>query len=297
MDRLNAFKPPSPRIWTALGLVVLPVLFLSGLSFILFLERRPRIQSEISTLSRIDYDRDSIERNLTALAFFPGETKNNSSPSARATGYLLQIRADALDILSRPGLLSGREEKTIRDLPGVFDRSVRLPSRAVLSSALQKMSFLEKELDTRELRLNRVLEGVDRNLERTGFFAGGALLLLAGFFFAGIRDVRRTFSHLALYEALQRSDSGIAFLDPVSGHFLFANDGFLRLTGQDTEGLKTLEPSGLFPDVRGVFPGYGEKNRCLRRVSKRCFPPGMAGVFPSRCVLNAPSFREANFFS
>ena len=260
MDRLNAFKPPSPRIWTSLGLVVLPVLFLSGLSFILFLERRPRIQTEISTLSRIDYDRDSIERNLTALAFFPEGKKNNVSPSARAAGYLLQIRADALDILSRPGLLTRAEEKTIRDLPGVFDRSVRLPSRAALSSALQKMSFLEKELDTRELRLNRSLEGVDRNLERTGFFAGGAFLLLAGFFFAGIRDVRRTFSHLALYEALQRSDNGIAFLDPVSGHFLFANEGFLRLTGQAPEDLKTLEPSALFPDVRGVFPGYGEKS-------------------------------------
>ena len=261
MDRLNAFKPPSPRrIWTALGLAVLPVLFLSGLSFLLLLEKRPRIQANISTLSRIDYDRDSIERSLTALAFFPRAKESPSGRSPRAIGYLLQIRADALDILSRPELLSGREERAVLGLPGVLDHSTSLPPRAVLSSALQKMSFFEKDIDTRELRFTRSLEDVDRNLERTGFFAGGALLLLAGFFFAGIREVRRTFSHLALYEALQRSDSGIAFLDPVSGRFLFANEGFLRLTRQDPEDLKTLEPSALFPDVRGVFPGYGEKN-------------------------------------
>ena len=78
MDRLNAFKPTSPRIWTALGLLVLPVLFLSGISFFLLLEKRPRIQAAISTLSFIAYDRDSIDRNLTSLAFFP---PRKTSPS------------------------------------------------------------------------------------------------------------------------------------------------------------------------------------------------------------------------
>ena len=260
MDRLNAFKPTSPRIWTALGLLVLPVLFLSGISFFLLLEKRPRIQAAISTLSFIAYDRDSIDRNLTSLAFFPPAKDLTFSQSRRAFGYLLQIRADALDILSRPGFLSRREELTIREFTGVFDRSGHLPSHAALSAALQKMSFFEKDLDTKELRLTRSLEEVDRSLDRTGAFSGAALILLAGFVFAGIREVRRSFSHLALYEALQRSDSGIAFLDPVSGHFLFANEGFLRLTRQNPGDLATLEPSALFPDLRGIFPGYGEKN-------------------------------------
>ncbi len=260
LDRLNSFKPPSPRIWTALAMAVLPILFLLGLSFFLLLEKRPRIQADIAGLSRVEYDGDSIERSLIALAFFPRGRQLPLRELRRVTGYLTQVRADALDILSREDLLPFDEKQTVRALPGFSLGAPELPPEDVLSVALAKMSFFEKDVDTRELRLTRSLEEVDRSLERTGSFVAAGFLLLAGFLFAGAREMRRSFSHLALYEALQRSDSAIAFLDPVSGHFLFANEGFLRLARRGPEDLATLDPASLFPDLRGMFPGYGEKN-------------------------------------
>lgn len=239
MDRLKAFKPPSPRIWMALGMALTPILFLLVLSFFLLQGKRPRIQSDLAGFSRIAYDLDSIERSLTALAFSP-------AGQAPSKGYLIQVRSDVLDILAQPHLLRPSQQRLLKNLPGVSGPIARVPS-SVLSLALKRTSLLDKAVQEKQTELSRRLERVDLGLERTGSLIGVAFLLLVGFLLAGVREVRRAFLHLALYEALQRSDNGIAFVDPQSDRFLFANEGFLSLSGYSAGELSSLDPGEMFP--------------------------------------------------
>lgn len=260
MDRLKTFKPPSPRIWMALGLAMIPILFLLVLSFFLLQGKRPRIQSDLAGFSRIAYDLDSIERSLTALAFSPTEsTSRVQGRPALAPGYLAQIRADVMDILSLSRLLTPSQRRLLRDLPGVSVAIFSPPSTPALSRSLKQVSLLDKAIQEKQSDLTRRLETVDVKLERTGGLIGAVFLLLGGFLFVGIREVRRSFMHLALYEALQRSDNGIAFLDPVTGRFLFANEGFLSLSGYTSGELSGCRLKDLFPGDPGVLTDAGSK--------------------------------------
>lgn len=297
MDRLIAFKPPSPRIWMALGLAVTPILFLLVLSFFLLEGKRPRIQSDIAGFTRIANDLESVERSLTALAFSPPKsTSRVIGRPALTPGYLAQIRADVLDILSLPRLLTQSQRHLLMDVPGVSSPLFPPPSTAALSRSLKQASLLDKAVQEKQTELTRRLETVDLKLERTVGLIGAVFLLLGGFLFAGIREVRRSFMHLALYEALQRSDNGIAFLDPVTGRFLFANEGFLSLSGYTSGELSDCALKDLFPGAQSPLTAAGSTDTS-GGVSQETDLSGKGGVLvPVDLRLERSTFQGREMF-
>lgn len=158
----------------------------------------------------------------------------------RTQGYLIHARALLLDARSRDRHLSLSGQKTLEGLLRGTDRFLHTPSNGYhtepdIHSMSQKTLPLLLELSRSTDETLQAAQKANReivSLQVTGFVL---FLALTSLLLAWLERYRRFLRNLAIYEALNVSSSGIAFLTISMDRFLVVNKGFEELFGFPSE--------------------------------------------------------------
>lgn len=205
-----------------------------------------------------------LEGFHSTLSYISSPTSEEKEPiktrKTRLRGYLLHARALLLDArfhnryLSRPGrkrldaLLQRTDHILHFDLnppASQFRADVSDVGRATLPLLLELSRSTDKTLQVAQKTNQRIL------FLQTGVFF--LFLALIGFLLVWLDRYRRSLKDIAIYEALNVSVSGIAFLPLSMDRFLYINKGFEDLSGFGSEDLcQKLNPP--------VDPFFGRPN-------------------------------------
>ena len=158
----------------------------------------------------------------------------------RTQGYLIHARALLLDARSRDRHLSLSGQKTLEGLLRGTDRFLHTPSNGYhtepdIHSMSQKTLPLLLELSRSTDETLQAAQKANReivSLQVTGFVL---FLALTSLLLAWLERYRRFLRNLAIYEALNVSSSGIAFLTISMDRFLVVNKGFEEILGFPSE--------------------------------------------------------------
>ena len=146
-------------------LLAVPFLFLIGEGWNLDFREAPRLQKKMESLSRVQFDLFSIQKNLVFLLSESGRAQE--SPQLR--GFLAQIDASRRDIESQKSALSPGQRRKVSDFSPLPE-----PGEERRAFFLQLSTLLD-----RSIGLMKSVEGLRKNLSLEAAQAAGRLNRIA----------------------------------------------------------------------------------------------------------------------
>ncbi|MHB8543787.1 MAG: sensor domain-containing protein [Leptospirales bacterium] len=248
-------------------LIILPIAIVSLFNGYISLYKRPHLTQEISQIALINADLQGFNSDIH---FVLGSTIKKKGPNNRTfpfremRGYLLQAHALLLDIQSRSAFLSSGQKQTLSILRETqtklfkdFDkgRGHFHPNPVRFDHLLKTYLILVKSIEIKTTSTLEELQSTSEEilfLQFSGFFL---FVLMTAILLAWLNGYRESLRKVAIYEALNVSRGGIAFLPITLESFLIINKGFEELSGYTSDEIigvtpPPIDPTFGRPDIR-----------------------------------------------
>ncbi len=234
------FAPSISRQRNLVFFLILPVLFVSFLGSVKTLHDASRILRSLKSKNFLTAD---LEGFHSTLGFITDLSHQRGRPPlenlSRERGYLIHARALLRDARTHNRYLSLSGQKTLEALLRKIDQVLKAtPRQPDVFLSNDDMAYLRRQSVPVLLELSRstnktlqLAQKSNRRLISLQFTGFVLILALTGLVLAWLERYRRFLRNFAIYEALNVSVSGIAFLPVSMDRFLVVNKGFEELSG------------------------------------------------------------------
>ncbi len=249
------FLPPT--IWQGLiflGILLPILLMLTGGAYLTFWVKNPVID-RIARIGSMENDLYSVIRNLSSLS--PAkETLSSPLAESRIAGVSIQIQSVLKDATALSTPFSPLLKRDLSRFP--LPLPLKNPAlEQAIDSGLSQAELIQKGLEGLRKQEMARLRKTDRRISTLGTVLTAFFFLFLSASFIWIRDYWSAHRTLALREAFNHSANGIAFIDLETRAFLFANEGFLELSGHSMDNLSLLRADDLLaPASPDPVKGY-----------------------------------------
>ena len=248
----------SPFSWSVshqkklIGLFLLPMIFFSAMGAYQTLFHSPRLTRRLHDFNFMNSDLQGFNTTLRYLEKSPPKGGEKMSGNIqRIHGYLIHAKTLLLDIRSRQKSLPGPDRKRIitlieqtDNLIGGIRHSPPVPPDPSYVFSLSQQTFPVMLTLSRMTRSTLLIS--QRTNRQIVLFQVLALLMFLGLvaiLLTWLEGYRKHLRNMAIYEALNVSVSGIAFLPVSMDRFDAVNKGFEELTGyRSSELIGTPDP-------------------------------------------------------
>lgn len=239
--------------------IILPIAIVSFINAYLSLYKRPHLAQKMSQIALINADLQGFQADMHFVADPSYKEKGSDHPIfpfRKERGYLQQAHSLLLDIQSRSEWLSKDQKTTFFELESIlgkfsqeFDagRGHFKPNQIRSAHLLKKTLILLKSVEIQMTSTLEEMQGISREILVLQFSGFILFMLMTVVLLRWLNGYRKSLRKIAIYEALNVSRGGIAFLPITLESFLIINRGFEELSGYTANELIGITPPPIDP--------------------------------------------------